>query len=139
MNPTTSQPKTRHIDFSRMEQTLSRLLRLGLLVSSLCILGGVTVSLIHHPEYMTDPHALPRLTDTGAAFPFTLRDMGEGLRQGSGRSIMTLGLLLLIATPVLRVCVSVVAFALDRDWVFALVTLLVLIVLLASFLVGRLE
>jgi len=47
-----------------------------------------------------------------------------------------LGLLLLIATPVLRVMVSVVAFALERDRRFVLITGAVLCVLIGSFAIG---
>jgi len=50
---------------------------------------------------------------------------------------MVAGLLVLIATPVLRVALSVVGFALQRDWVYVGLTVLVLLVLLGSFLVGK--
>ena len=42
------------------------------------------------------------------------------------------GLLLSIATPVARVAFSVVAFALQRDWLYIVVTLIVLAVLTYS-------
>ena len=46
------------------------------------------------------------------------------------------GVLLLVATPVLRVTVSVVGFALERDRRFVIITALVLAVLLGSFAIG---
>ena len=52
---------------------------------------------------------------------------------------MALGLLLLIATPILRVAVSLVGFALERDRTYAVISAGVLIVLLISFLLGRVE
>ena len=54
------------------------------------------------------------------------------------RAIIQLGLLLLIATPVARVVFSVYAFARQRDWVYVVVTLIVLGVLLYSLLSGYL-
>ena len=49
------------------------------------------------------------------------------------------GVLLLIATPVLRVLVVTVGLALDRDWLFVGVSLFVLSVLLSSaYVSGRL-
>jgi uncharacterized membrane protein len=45
---------------------------------------------------------------------------------------MQLGLLLLIATPIVRVAFSAVAFALEGDKMYVLFTLLVLAVLLYS-------
>lgn len=48
------------------------------------------------------------------------------------RGLILFGLLLLIATPVARVAFSVVAFALQRDRTYVVVTLIVLAVLLYS-------
>jgi uncharacterized membrane protein len=53
-----------------------------------------------------------------------------------GHAIITLGLIVLIATPVLRVAVSIVAFAIERDWTFVVITTLVLALLGVSFAVG---
>ena len=47
------------------------------------------------------------------------------------------GLILLIATPVARVAVSVLVFVVERDGAFVLITLFVLILLLLSFLLGK--
>lgn len=50
----------------------------------------------------------------------------------SGRGLIQLGLLLLIATPVARVAFSAVAFALQRDRTYVVVTLIVLALLVLS-------
>ena len=50
---------------------------------------------------------------------------------------MVLGLMLLVATPVLRVAVSVIAFGLERDMRYVIITLIVLAILITSFLLGR--
>jgi uncharacterized membrane protein len=61
-----------------------------------------------------------------------------GLVLGSSRPLWW-GVLLLIATPVLRVLVVTVGLVLDHDWLFAAVSLFVLGVLLSSMYVsGRL-
>ena len=57
---------------------------------------------------------------------------------GDGPGIMQLGLLLLIATPVVRVAFSVVAFAIQRDGLYLAVTLAVLGVLTFSMTGGQL-
>jgi uncharacterized membrane protein len=46
------------------------------------------------------------------------------------------GLMVLMATPVARVVVSVVEYALERDWLFAALTTTVLIILLGSLVVS---
>ena len=53
-----------------------------------------------------------------------------------GRGLIQLGLLLLIATPVLRVVIAAVAFALQRDRLYVAVSLIVLASLAYSMLVG---
>ena len=52
----------------------------------------------------------------------------------SARAIIQLGLLLLIATPVARVLFSAIAFALERDSMYVVITLIVLAILLYSLL-----
>jgi uncharacterized membrane protein len=49
-----------------------------------------------------------------------------------GRGLIQLALLLLLATPIARVAFSVVAFTLQRDRTYVVVTLIVLAVLLCS-------
>jgi len=55
---------------------------------------------------------------------------------GSGRAIIELALLLLIATPVARVAFSAVAFAVEGDYLYVGITLIVLAILLYSLFVG---
>ena len=56
---------------------------------------------------------------------------------GRGQGLIQLGALLLIATPIARVAFSVYVFARQRDRLYIVVTLIVLILLLGSFLGGR--
>jgi hypothetical protein len=48
-----------------------------------------------------------------------------------------IGLVVLIATPVVRVLVSVIGFALERDRLYVLITATVLIIVLASLFLVR--
>ncbi len=71
-------------------------------------------------------------------FPHTFAQVGTELLALRPQAVIALGLLLLIATPVLRVAISMVAFAVERDWRFVVITLLVLLILLFSiFSVGQ--
>jgi uncharacterized membrane protein YfcA/uncharacterized membrane protein len=65
-------------------------------------------------------------------FPHTLGQVWAGLLVLRPQAIIGLGLLLLIATPILRVAVSIVAFAIERDLRFVVITALVLVILLLS-------
>ena len=52
-------------------------------------------------------------------------------------AVIVAGLVLLIATPVIRVAVSLVAFTRERDRTFVAITATVLFLLLLSFLLGK--
>jgi uncharacterized membrane protein len=65
--------------------------------------------------------------------------MVSGLRSLEGRSFVVLGLLLLIATPVMRVAVSIIAFAVQKDAIFVVLTTMVLLLLVLSFFLGKVE
>jgi uncharacterized membrane protein len=80
---------------------------------------------------------MARLTRPGAAFPHTLRDVVVGVASLRGQSIVAMGLILLIATPVLRVAVSTLVLVYQRDRAFTAITLLVLAMLVLSFLMGK--
>lgn len=121
----------------RVEVLLGTLLRVGVVASMILIMLGLTVSLVRHPDYLTDPAMLARLTHPGAAFPHTPAAVVEELGQFRGRAIITLGLLVLIATPVIRVATSVVVYVVQKDWKYVVLTSLVLIILLVSGLLGK--
>jgi uncharacterized membrane protein len=137
MNEATSPPPPEHV--RRVELVISTLLRAGVLVSFAVILAGLFLSFIHHPDYRTSYSVLEQLTTPGRVVPHSIGDVIRGVRDFRGEAIVALGLLLLIATPVLRVAVSIVVFAIDRDWVFVSVTAFVLAMLILSFLLGRIE
>jgi uncharacterized membrane protein len=63
-----------------------------------------------------------------------------GIGRGSGVSVLQLGMLILIATPITRVAASVLLFLRERDMLYVGITLLVLgMLLLALFVIGPLE
>lgn len=51
---------------------------------------------------------------------------------GAQRALLTMGLLLLMATPIARVAVSAFTYTRRRDWLFAALTGIVLLELFAS-------
>ena len=71
------------------------------------------------------------------SFPHSLGDVFSGLGHGDPLAILTLGLIVLLLTPVARVLISIFAFARERDWLYVAITTLVLLILLVSFLLGR--
>jgi uncharacterized membrane protein len=115
----------------RVAAAISALLRVGVGTAMLVVLLGGAVYLARHGATAPDYHVFH-------GEPADLRDAAgivTAARSLSGRGLIQFGLLLLIATPVARVAVSVAAFALEHDWTYVVITLVVLGVLLAS-LVG---
>ena len=74
-------------------------------------------------------HGVPRRTARSLK---SVSDIVHGALGGAARAIIQLGLLLLIATPVARVIFSAIAFAIERDYMYVVITLIVLAVLLYS-------
>jgi len=123
----------------RIEVLISTLLRVGVAVSLGLVVIGTVVTFVRHPIYVTSHVQLVRLTQPGAAFPHSWRGVLDQLVRLRGQAIVTLGLLLLIATPVMRVAVSIFAFRAQRDRTYTAITTLVLCLLLLSFVLGRIE
>jgi uncharacterized membrane protein len=117
----------------QIEIWISRLLRFGVLLSSAIVLGGGIAYLIRYgtqaPHYRT-------FHDEPAPLHSLRGILGQAVRLHP-RAIIQLGLLVLIATPIARVVFAVVAFALEKDWLYVGVTLIVLGVLGYSLFAGR--
>ena len=117
----------------RVETIVGNLLRTGvLLAAAVTLVGGVWYLTEHGgepcPEYreFRGPQGSPS-------------DLAEIVRLAlafHSRGLIMLGVLLLIATPIARVIFSVVAFVVQRDLTYVLVTLIVLTILLYSFFKG---
>ncbi len=123
----------------RVEIIISNLLRGGVLASLALVILGTVVTFVHHPEYFSSAAEFERLVQPGAAFPYSLDDVIQGVLVFQGQAIVTAGLLLLIATPVMRVAVSIFAFIYQEDRTFTFLTTLVLFLLLLSFFLGKVE
>lgn len=126
-------------ELTRMEITISTLLRIGILASLTVVLTGVIIMFVHHPEYKHSRETLSYLKSADYKSPFTPASLIAGVKRVEGRSIVLLGVLVLFCTPLLRVMASVIAFACAKDWPFTIITLLVLGIVLFSLIAGRTE
>ncbi len=100
----------------------------GVMLSAAVILAGVIMLSLQPNKF-----APQRLE----IFPQTFGQVWTGLLGLHPQAVIALGLLLLIATPVMRVAVSIVAFAVEHDRRYVVLTSIVLIILLFSiFYVG---
>lgn len=130
--PTPEDPRVR-----RVELLISNLLRAGVLASLGAILLGLAVMFIHHPEYLTERQPVGRVAASQPSYPHTVPSVLARVRDWRGQGIITLGLLILLLTPVARVAVSIFAFIYQRDRIFVVITATVLTILLIGFTLGR--
>ncbi|HEU0175721.1 MAG TPA: DUF1634 domain-containing protein [Blastocatellia bacterium] len=106
----------------RIEEIIGNLLRAGVIIAaSVTLLGGAIYLARHGAEAPT--------YRVFVGEPADLRGVSgivADTRSLSGRGIIQLGLLLLVATPVARVIFSVAAFTFQRDRIYVIITLIVL-------------
>jgi uncharacterized membrane protein len=119
-------------------------LRVGVLGSAAIILAGGLIYLFHHggekevarhsfepmAAEFSSPGAISRAALAGRRSAGRPGGPEVQLGMGRGRALIGLGLLLLIATPVLRVAFSVYAFLRRREFFYVVLPLIVLTVLL---------
>jgi uncharacterized membrane protein len=119
-----------------VDTAISTLLRTGVLLSVAVITIGMAITFVHHPEYVSSPQDLGQLTAPGARYPNTIPQVIDGIRHFRGQAIVMAGLLLLIATPLARVALSIVVFIIEHDRLYTAITAAVLLILLVGFAVG---
>ena len=114
----------------RLEVAMGNMLRIGvLLAAAVVLLGGLLY--LRHPGAPVPNY---RAFHAGAAHTRTFPGILRGLSAWKSASIIQCGILLLILTPVGRVVFALVGFARERDWLYTLVSGIVLAVLVYSLL-----
>jgi uncharacterized membrane protein len=119
---------------------ISNILRYGALLSSLTIAVGLFLIFARAvpPDF---PNLLGQLIEINYGKPTLQLDvLLKGIMDLNPVSIIQLGTLILLAIPIIRVAISAILFARERDLIYVAVTAFVLVVLLFSiFIVGPLE
>ena len=125
--------QTRQWTDQYVEELIGNLLRVGVTLAAAVVLFGGSIYLVRHGRAAPQYHIF-------MGEPTDLRTVSGIVRDAlafRGRGLIQLGLLLLIATPVARVAFSVAAFAIQRDRLYVVVTLIVLAVLMYSLTGGH--
>jgi len=118
-----------------MSKILGVVLRSGVVLSGIIITLGTALFIANHSlddtsSYLTyNPSVVPH-----GNFPVSLASIASGLLALDPLSIIALGFLVLLATPVARVALSLFLFAAERDRKFVYLTATVLAILLFSIL-----
>ncbi len=106
-----------------LNDAVHRILIVGLVASTVLLLVGLALDAI-------DSRSLP----AAVAPPAEAVSRALALRPSG---FLSLGLLVLLATPIVRVIGSIVVFIWERDWRYVAITLFVLLVIVVSIVLGQ--
>jgi uncharacterized membrane protein len=113
----------------RVEEIMGNLLRAGVILAAIVVIGGGIFYLIRYGANSPDYGVF-------RGEPADLRSLLGILVDAvdlRSRGLIQLGLLLLVATPIARVAFSVFAFAQQRDITYLVLTLIVFALLIYGF------
>jgi uncharacterized membrane protein len=119
----------------RTERLIGNLLRIGVIVAAGIVLAGGVVYVARHGGEPTEVNVF-----RGEPIDLTTPSgiVADALA-GRARGLIQLGVLAMIAVPVLRVLFSIGAFALERDWTYVAITLGVFAVLCYGLFSGQMR
>jgi uncharacterized membrane protein len=113
-------------------------LRAGVWLSLILVSSGTALSFLGRSSaYGNGPGEVARLIGPGGSFPRSAAWLAYGVVHLDGQAIIVLGLIVLILTPIIRVAVSIIAFAREGDRVYVAITTVVFLLLLLSFALGK--
>ncbi len=125
------------VDFNAI---IGNVLRFGVTISAVLIGVGVIMILVGDKS-ANFPTSLSALIKSDYGRPtLNFVKLGTGVVAFNPIAIIELGLLILLATPIVRVAASILLFAAEKDMIYVALTVFVLAVLLFSiFVVGPIE
>jgi uncharacterized membrane protein len=117
----------------QIQNTLSRVMLTGVLVAAAVMATGLIWFLATHPGLPAGDHIFrgePKYFENPISMFLRALDFKE---EGHRRSLIMIGVMLLLINPVVRVAFAACGFAAQGDRLYAMISLLVLAVLLVSF------
>ncbi len=112
---------------------IGNLLRYGVWISlSVAFIGGI-VYLLHHGNDIEDYSVF---TENDQNIFQVIANIYRGVIQGKGESIIFFGVILLFLTPVFRVLLSLFSFLLEKDYLYVVITSIVIGIIILSISFG---
>ncbi|NNN20730.1 MAG: DUF1634 domain-containing protein [Acidimicrobiales bacterium] len=124
-------------EMRRAEIVVSMVLLVGVSIAATLIGLGIAITFIQNHNLASEPYKT--VASRKFHFPTTPQTIFKSIIHGQGIGITLLGLFALILTPIVRVATSLLVFKKSHDTPFVLITSFVLVVLLTSFALGRLN
>ncbi|KOP39887.1 hypothetical protein APR43_00125 [Flavobacterium sp. NLM] len=112
---------------------IGNLLRYGVWISlSVAFIGGI-VYLMHHGNDIED-YSVFKENDRNIFEVIT--SVVNGVISGSGEFLIFFGIILLFLTPVFRVLLSLFSFLIEKDYLYVVITLIVILIIITSISFG---
>lgn len=125
-----------------VEQYIGKLLRYGVILAcTITSLGGI-IYIYQHNGTMADIVNNFKAIPNGMFFAGSdeylreLKTIIPEVFQLNGAAIIQLGVIVLIATPILRVAFSAISFLIEKDYMYVFITLVVLSIIMANMVFG---
>jgi uncharacterized membrane protein len=119
----------RKIQDTDLEMVIGQLLRYGVLLSSVIVAAGGIIYLYRHgtqaPLYRQFKGEPSKMKE--------IKPLWQAVLRGEGRPLIQLGLMVLVATPIARILFSVFGYLLEKDYLYTVITMVVLLVILWNF------
>ncbi|OXE95391.1 Uncharacterized membrane protein [Flavobacterium johnsoniae] len=112
---------------------IGNLLRYGVWISlSVAFIGGI-VYLMHHGSEIED-YSVFKENDRNIFE--VISTVVNGAIDGRGEFLIFFGIILLFLTPVFRVLLSLFSFMLEKDYLYVVITLIVILIIITSISFG---
>lgn len=115
-----------------LNRSVGNLLRLGVILS-------VATSLVGFAKLFTEGFVMPKkykLLDMGESSEKVWGHFWDTLCKGEGMAIIQLGILLLIITPLMRIIFALIGYLKEKDYVYVIISSIVLAIMAISFFTG---
>jgi uncharacterized membrane protein len=116
-----------------MQAIIGWVLRAGVFVSMLVVFIGGVIYLYRHGHTIANYHEFKGIPD----FVHSASGIINGIVHLRGRAIIQAGIILLIATPIVRVVFSAIGFIIEKDHLYTGITIIVLLIILISAFSGH--
>lgn len=115
-----------------LNRSVGNLLRLGVILS-------VITSLIGFIKLFLEGFKMPKKytsLDMGSSSEKVWGQFWDSLCKGEGMAIIQLGILLLIFTPLMRIIFALIGYLKEKDYVYVVISSIVLAIMAVSFFTG---
>lgn len=111
-----------------MQHVLGAFLRIGVVVSILVMVTGGVVYLLNNADKKESFEVFNPQNTTY----ISLATIFNGLKTFNGLAIIQFGVLLLIFTPIARIFLAIYAFVVEKDYLYVVIGVLVLLIIFIS-------